>query len=138
LLDLYYATGVHQLVTESTRGDHILDLIFCNDVSRVLNVRVAEPFNTSDHNQAYFDIVCKASTPEQAFNSYDFEHADWSQIRSFLKNIDFFDLFHCDLLPTDRVDISHATAVAQGNVVRAMSASYGKSLYSTLRRSQTP
>jgi hypothetical protein len=34
--------------------------------------------------------------------------------------------------------ISHASAVAQGNVVRAMSASYGKSLYSTFRRSQTP
>jgi hypothetical protein len=28
---------------------------------------------------------------------------------------------------------SHASAVAQGNVVRAMSASYEKSLYSTLR-----
>jgi hypothetical protein len=33
---------------------------------------------------------------------------------------------------------SHASAVAQGNVVRAMSASYGKSLYSTLRTNQTP
>jgi hypothetical protein len=33
---------------------------------------------------------------------------------------------------------SHASAVAQGNVVRSMSASYGKSLYSTLRRNQTP
>jgi hypothetical protein len=33
---------------------------------------------------------------------------------------------------------SHARAVAQGNVVRAMSASYRKSLYSTLRRNQTP
>jgi hypothetical protein len=33
---------------------------------------------------------------------------------------------------------SHASAVAQGNVVRAMSASYGKSLYSTLRGNQTP
>jgi hypothetical protein len=33
---------------------------------------------------------------------------------------------------------SHASAVAQSNVVRAMSASYGKSLYSTLRSSQTP
>jgi hypothetical protein len=37
-----------------------------------------------------------------------------------------------------RVNESHASAVAQGNVVRAMSASYGKSLYSTLRKSQTP
>jgi hypothetical protein len=104
LLDFYYATGVHQLVTESTRGDHILDHIFCSDVSRVLNVRVAEPFSTSNHNQAYFDIVCKASPPKQALNAYDFEHADWSQIMSFLTNIDFFDLFHCDLLPADRVD----------------------------------
>jgi hypothetical protein len=36
------------------------------------------------------------------------------------------------------VEVSHASAVAQGNVVRAVSASYGKSLYSTLRRSQIP
>jgi hypothetical protein len=75
-----------------------------NRAKNVLNVRVAEPFSTSDHNQDYFDIMCKAFTPKQAFNSYDFEHADWSQIRPFLTNIDFFDLFHCDLLPTDRVD----------------------------------
>jgi hypothetical protein len=33
---------------------------------------------------------------------------------------------------------SHASAVAQGSVVRAMSASYGKSLYLTPRRNQTP
>jgi hypothetical protein len=33
---------------------------------------------------------------------------------------------------------SHASAVAQGSVVRAMSTSYKQSLYSTLRRSQTP
>jgi hypothetical protein len=33
--------------------------------------------------------------------------------------------------------ISHASAVAQGNVVRAMSASYWKNLYSTLRSNQT-
>jgi hypothetical protein len=104
LLDFCYATGVQQLVTESTRGDHILDLIFCSDVSRVLNVRVTEPFATSDHYRAYFDIVCKASIPKQAFNAYDFEHADWPQIRSFLTNIDFLDLFHCNLLPADRVD----------------------------------
>jgi hypothetical protein len=37
-----------------------------------------------------------------------------------------------------KVVISHASAVAQGNVVRAMSASYGKRLYSTPRRNQIP
>jgi hypothetical protein len=38
--------------------------------------------------------------------------------------------------PRTRKLQSHASAVAQGNVVRAMSASYQKSLYSTLRRNQ--
>jgi hypothetical protein len=34
--------------------------------------------------------------------------------------------------------LSHASAAAQGNVVRAMSATYRKSLYSTRRTNQTP
>jgi hypothetical protein len=43
------------------------------------------------------------------------------------------------ILTADKIKrLSYATAVAQGNVVRAMSASYRKSLYSTLRRSQIP
>jgi hypothetical protein len=40
-------------------------------------------------------------------------------------------------LPTN-ISSPHASAVAQGNVVRAMSASCGKSLNSILRRNQTP
>jgi hypothetical protein len=39
---------------------------------------------------------------------------------------------------SERIVSSHASAVAQGNVLRVMSASYGKSLYSTLRTNQTP
>jgi hypothetical protein len=35
------------------------------------------------------------------------------------------------IIALQRMVIQHASAVAQGNVVRAMSASYGKSLYST-------
>jgi hypothetical protein len=45
---------------------------------------------------------------------------------------------HNTIIETGISGKTHASAVAQGNVVRAMSASYGKSLYSTLRRNQTP
>jgi hypothetical protein len=45
---------------------------------------------------------------------------------------------HLIYLPAFKnIDLSHASAVAQGCVVRVMSASYGKSQYSTLRRNQT-
>jgi hypothetical protein len=57
-LDLYYAHGFHQYVSEPTRYDHTLDIVLCNDVNRIFNTRVLPPFSTSDHCSVGFDVIC--------------------------------------------------------------------------------
>jgi hypothetical protein len=90
-------------------------------------------FITSDHkpvtvvfnNLRYERSI--STLPRNDTISYNEVIVDWSKAdMQCLMNYQFI------------LDSSHASAVAQGNVVRAMSDSYGKSLYSTLRRNQTP
>ena len=103
-LDFYYTFGMHQLVTEPTRLDNILDLVLCSDFGCVLNTRSVTPFSTSDHSSVRFDVVCKTPPRYQTFSVYDFQHADWNGIKSYLNNIDFFDLLHCDMPPAGNID----------------------------------
>ena len=100
-LEFYYAHGMRQIVTEPTRVDHTLDLVFCNDDNCVLNCKVLEPFSTSDHNQICFDILYNTAMPHYEFSSHDFNHADWIQIKAHLEGVDFFQLFQCQLPPLE-------------------------------------
>jgi hypothetical protein len=59
-------------------------------------------------------------------------------LRDCEKNIQKNEVKNYQNKTSHKVVISRANAVAQGSVVTAMSASYGKSLYSTLRTNQTP
>jgi hypothetical protein len=54
-LDFCYNFGLHQLVNSPTRADNILNLVLGNDYACILNVKVSEPFSTSDHFQVRFD-----------------------------------------------------------------------------------
>jgi hypothetical protein len=96
-LEFYYTHGLRQLVCEPTRGERILDLVLSNDIHSVLNYRILEPFSTSDHSQVSFDLPHKVSTYDYTFNTRDFQSADWSSVRSYLDNIDFYELFQSHL-----------------------------------------
>ena len=48
---------LEQLVDKPTRGENILDLVLCSDISFVQNLTVGEPFGTSDHQIIRFDLV---------------------------------------------------------------------------------
>lgn len=102
-LDFYCSFGMHQLVTEPTRLDHILDLVLCSDFGRVLNTRCVTPFSTSDHSSVCFDLVCETPLREQTFSAYDFQRADWSGVKSYLNIIDFFEILLNDISPADNI-----------------------------------
>ena len=100
-LEFFYTHGLRQLVTEPTRGENILDLVFCNDTNCVLNTRSIEPFSTSDHNQVLFDILNYTTSVDYSVCTRDFKSADWNGMRSYLAGADFFQLFQRNLPPTE-------------------------------------
>ncbi|KAK6026158.1 hypothetical protein OSTOST_07925, partial [Ostertagia ostertagi] len=62
-----------QLVRGNTLGNHILDLVLCNDVSVVSNLKVRPPIGTSDHarKSAAWDRAVATGKPQ-----------DWDRYRS--------------------------------------------------------
>jgi hypothetical protein len=98
-LEFYYTHGLRQLVCKLTRGERILDLVLSNDIHSVLNYRILEPFSTSDHSQVSFDLPHKVSTYDYTFNTRDFQSADWSSVRSYLDNIDFYETYFKVIFP---------------------------------------
>jgi len=56
LIDFIENKFMIQKVTLPTRGNNILDLLFCTDDTLVGNVEVGESLGMSDHNSIRFDI----------------------------------------------------------------------------------
>lgn len=98
-LTLHYKLGLQQFVQSPTRNNNILDLILSNDSNGILNVEIAEPFSTSDHNSIIFDILIDthtvSSSPPTRL-SPNFNRADWEGIRSFLYSLDYGNIFCAD------------------------------------------
>jgi hypothetical protein len=97
-LHFYYNLGFTQFVTKPTHDNNILDLILSNDPNCIGDLHVCNPFSTSDHSTVKFDML-SSSSPSLNYNInyYEYNHANWDSIMSFLDNIDFTSLFSCDL-----------------------------------------
>jgi hypothetical protein len=93
LLELTQEYFLQQLVTEPTRKDHILDLIFTSNNAMVKNVKVSQLPQISDH-----DLVTvltdhgllppegkKAETEGPKIASYNFAKADVDQLKGALQ-----------------------------------------------------
>jgi hypothetical protein len=93
ILNISVSLGCTQLVTETTRLDNILDLLFSSSDDLVLDLFVKQPFATSDHNI----ITCSLNTPvsppvvEDTY-VYDFSKANVEMITSHFSLIDWSDL----------------------------------------------
>ena len=94
LLSLYYKHGLEQMVTQPTRSDNILDLVFTNDFNAIVDVKSIEPFSNSDHNIVNFNLVRPGHnniyTPTHYF--YNYSRADWNSIISSLSSVDFLSI----------------------------------------------
>ena len=92
-LNFYYNLGLTQFVSKPTHDNSILDLVLSNDPNCIGDLHVCIPFSTSDHSTVKFDVL---SSSQPTFNTnlsfYDYNHADWDSIISYLDNIDFTSL----------------------------------------------
>jgi exonuclease III len=102
-LQFYYKHALIQFVNQHTRLDSttrngsILDLVFNNDSSFIQNVAVTGPFSTSDHCVVEFNALNDFRLQSPAVSAYDFVHANWAGIVSYLECVNFYDLFaRCD------------------------------------------
>ena len=108
--------GLEQFIDVPTRGDNILDVLLCNDYLLIADLKVTEPFSTSDHccvkfllnsyesdkaNSRKADIVIASTPPvdsvynnntrESSFNqiAFNWHKADWLSLAAYLLEFDW-------------------------------------------------
>ena len=111
-LNFFFKHSLCQFVDSPTRSDHILDIVVSNDVNCIANVTAAPPFSTSDHTSVQFNVVYRKLLPDRLGDithtpqlKYNFQKADWSNIRCYLAEYDFNEIFNSDF--TTAVKFQH-------------------------------
>lgn len=96
LLDFVCDFGFDQLVTEPTRGENIVDLVFTNHPLLLSGIEIGEPFGankSSDHNIINFavDISVEHDVPYSygVVKCYQWDKADYDAINNYIMNIDW-------------------------------------------------
>ena len=93
LIELCSAWDMTQLVSQPTRGEHILDIIMTTVPAIHTGCRVESPISTSDH----CTIICSISAPPRIKQStsscvLDFRRADFNLINQMLFDVDWVGL----------------------------------------------
>ena len=93
---IFSELGLCQKNLLPTRGSNVLDLLMSSDDMLVTNVRVSEPFSTSDHCSIKFNLNVFGGTQNIPVRPrrYDFARADYSGFNDYLASIDWNGLFY--------------------------------------------
>ena len=88
----------YQHVNESTRGNNVLDLVITSSEDIIKNLRIGEPFGSSDHQIVRFDVVKYKITTEEIRNKFNYFKGNYESIRDKIKEIDWDIIFeHLDV-----------------------------------------
>jgi hypothetical protein len=84
-MDCINETNLKQFVRSPTRGNNILDLVFCDDPQILSDIDVREPLGESDHNMVQVKLNIPLFT-KRDFRKIDFQYsrADWDAFRSLV------------------------------------------------------
>ena len=104
-LQLIIDSAMYQFVTQATRGDNILDVIFCNNPMFIVDTQIAMPVGSSDHcsvscnfNLSICLSQCQYSTPcnddlinvrSSSVRDLAWKKANWTLIENFIRDIDW-------------------------------------------------
>ena len=86
---------LEQLIDKPTRGGNILDLVLCSETSIVQNLKVGEPFATSDHHIIRFDLLVSKELTQDNTVAYNYFKADYNKIRDYAKSKNWANLVDC-------------------------------------------
>ena len=80
---------LHQFVTEPTRLDAILDLVFSDDRELINDLTVCEGLGSSDHSTVTFNVSLKDRPKDNSLMVPNFNRAEFDKIRTDLARIDW-------------------------------------------------
>ena len=98
-LDVLNELNVSQNVYEPTRENAILDLCLTSNDDSITDLKVNEPFSTSDHSYITLNINLPVKKPRKKFLYRDYDAVDYELLRAHLATIDwdsYFDGFDDD------------------------------------------
>ena len=79
-----------QMVNESTRGDNTLDLLITSNEDFIENVRIEEPFSTSDHKIVRWSIVIgRNNNKENDRKQFNYFKGNYDDAKEKIKDIDW-------------------------------------------------
>lgn len=78
-----------QAVTEDTRGKNIIDLVLVTEETMIENLRVGEPFGTSDHQIIRWDFLAKKEINKLESETFNYFKADYETMREEVKKRDW-------------------------------------------------
>ena len=88
-LDIFQDTFLCQHVTQATRGDNILDLVFSSEEELVSNLNIGPSIGGSDHSSIDFILSLELPGKEQPNLGLDYRKADYAAISRELGEIDW-------------------------------------------------
>lgn len=91
--DFVSSFDLTQFISEPTRENNILDLIFSDDSSLISDVIVLPPFGNSDHNQISFTIKNSISENIKTHQKRCFEKANFLDINRELSSLNWIQIF---------------------------------------------
>jgi hypothetical protein len=91
-INFVVSSGISQIITQPTRNDKFLDLVFTTQPNLLLDPRVEPPFSNSDHCSIITNInlLTKPSFSAPRFNFYK---GNYDQINNILLHIDWLTFF---------------------------------------------
>ena len=92
-LTMCFKLGAQQCVDFSTRGNNILDLILCSDISIIDKVLPEPPFCTSDHISILCKMIYCSDMPFDNISKPCFKKADYGVINAFLATLNWDTIF---------------------------------------------
>ena len=87
LIDFIEDNFLHQMITEPTRGDNILDLLLTSQEHLVTSTQVGEHLGTSDHNLIRFNINLPNLAIQNKIMAPNFKLADYNGLRRALQSL---------------------------------------------------
>ena len=105
-VDFMVDHGFTQFVTEPTRCNNVLDLLFCNDPILMSSVDVVAPFGSSDHNAVEFPVLSKADVIADDDTCdygrrYIWAQGDYQSMAAYLHNIRWAEILTTNFTPND-------------------------------------
>jgi len=95
--------GFCQYVQRPTRDNNILDIFIATSDTFLSDLSVTVPLSTSDHNTIILktNLVGKATNSTASVPYWDFEHAEYAAVNTYLKSIDWNDMFSNSITAED-------------------------------------